>query len=366
MAGQASGGLVLKTFAKISFISYNGRVGKNITIRDIAREAGVSISTVSRVLTGSANVKDAKKKEILRIIEKYDFQPNMLARSLIRTQTMQIGYIVADICNPYYSAVFASCEKSANARGYTLLMMDSFSEQKKEIELLEKLERHQVDAIIMLGGSVDSNQPQTEFKEKLRSVNSRIPVIITGTMDGVDCPRVEINGEAAMQKLMTYLNGCGYKKLAFAGGKNEVSFTAWRRRAFKAELERYALPYYAQFDRPSDYDIDSGYTAACEILNGQEKPDAIIAINDFVAVGILKSLTEHGMKVPDDIGLVSFDNTYIATLLTPNLTSVAYDYDAFGEKIISLAIDRIEGRGTPGISYIDSEVVIRNSCRSLQ
>ena len=166
-------------------------MGKNITIRDIAREAGVSISTVSRVLTGSANVKDEKKKEILRIIEKYDFQPNMLARSLIQTQTMQIGFIVADICNPYYSAVFAACEQSANEHGYTLLMMDSFSEQKKEIELLGKLERQQVDAIIMLGGSVDSNQPQVAFKEKIRSVNGRIPIIITGNMEGVDCPRVE-------------------------------------------------------------------------------------------------------------------------------------------------------------------------------
>ncbi len=339
-------------------------MGKNITIRDIAREAGVSISTVSRVLTGSAKVKEEKKKEILRIIEKYDFQPNLLARSLIQTQTMQIGFIIADICNPYYSAVFASCEKSANARGYTLLMMDSFSEQKKEIELLEKLERHQVDAIIMLGGSVDSNQPQITFKEKIRSVNSRIPVIVAGNMEGLDCPRVEINGERSIKKVMSYLNSCGYKKIAFAGGKNDVAFTAWRREVFKSELAHYSLPYYKEFDQPSDYDVEGGYRAAKEILKCQELPDAIIAINDFAAVGILNSLAEHNLKVPEDIGLVSFDNTYITTLLTPHLTSVDYNYDSFGEQIISLAIDRIEGKETPDITYIESEIVIRNSCRA--
>ncbi len=338
-------------------------MGKNITIRDIAREAGVSISTVSRVLTGSANVREDKKKEILRVIDKYDFQPNMLARSLIQTQTMQIGFIVADICNPYYSAVFAACEKSANGRGYTLLMMDSFSEQKKEIELLEKLERQQVDAIIMLGGSVDSNQEETEFKVKLRSVNSRIPVIMVGTMQGTGCTRIEINGETAMKKLMSYLVSCGYKRIAFAGGKDSVAFTAWRKNVFRQELEHYGLPYCPELDRPSDYNAEEGQRTANEILESGEKPDAIIAINDFAAVGVLRAIAEHGMKVPDDIGLASFDNTYIATLLTPHLTSVDYDYDNFGEKIISLTIDRIEGKETPEVSYVDSEVIVRSSCR---
>ena len=338
-------------------------MGKNITIRDIAREAGVSISTVSRVLNGSANVRDDKKKEILRVIDKYDFQPNMLARSLIQTQTMQIGFIVADICNPYYSAVFAACEKSANERGYTLLMMDSFSEQEKEVELLEKLERHQVDAIIMLGGSVDSNQEETEFKAKLRSVNSRVPVTMVGNMDGTGCSRVEINGETAMKKLMAYLISCGYKRIAFAGGKDSVSFTAWRNEVFRQELERYALPYCPELDRPSDYNTEEGYRTANEILALRDRPDAIIAINDFAAVGVLRAIAEHGMKVPDDIGLASFDNTYIATLLTPQLTSVDYGYDSFGEKIIGVTIDRIEGRETPEVSYVDSEVVVRDSCR---
>ncbi|MCR5622785.1 MAG: LacI family transcriptional regulator [Treponema sp.] len=340
-------------------------MGRNITIRDIAKESGVSISTVSRVLTGNAKVADEKKDKVLRIIQKYDFHPNMLARSLIQTQTMQIGFIVADICNPYYSTVFTSCEKSANAKGYTLLMMDSFSKQEKELELLEKMEGLQVDAIIMLGGSIDSNQAGTGFLERIRVVNSRIPVVAAGGTEGLGCCRIQIDAESAMKKLMDYMVSCGYRKIAFAGGKNEDFFSSWRRDVYRKELERHGLPYLAHLDRQSDYDMEAGYEAATGILAAEERPDAIIAINDLAAIGVLKAISEHGMAVPDDIGLASFDNTYIAPLLTPRLTSVDYGYDAFGEKIISMTIDKIEGKETPEVVYIGSELVVRDSCRSL-
>lgn len=339
-------------------------MGKSITIRDIAKEAGVSISTVSRVLNGSANVKEDKRQDIQRLIDEHDFHPNMLARSLIQTQTMQIGFIIADICNPYYSAVFASCEKAANNYGYTLLLMDSFSEQHKEIELLEKMVSQQVDAIIMLGGSVDSVRTYPAFREKIRSVNSQIPVVVTGHVEDSSCPCINIDAKLAMEKLMEYLNSCGYSKIAFAGGTNGVYFASGLRENFRKLLVRYNLPYYSEFDVQSPkYDEVGGYSVANAILSGKELPDVIICVNDFTAVGVMNALNEKGLRVPEDVGVVSFDDTFISTLVTPKLTSIGYNYPRFGEQIIKLAVDLIEGMDVPSVSLTEPELIIRDSCR---
>jgi len=339
-------------------------MGKAITICDIAKEAGVSISTVSRVLTGNARVKEDKKQRIQEIIDKYDFHPNMLARGLIQTRTMQIGIITADVCNPYYSAMFVSCEQAANALGYTLLLSDSFSERKKEFELLEKMVGQRVDAIILIGGTVDGLVTDTEFAGKVNLITNQIPVIITGRLDGTNCSRVNINGNRAMELVMEYLVSCHYSSIAFAGGSPLVKFTTDLRAAYRKLLNSYGLAYNEAFDVPDlHYDENGGYAAMTQILKEKERPDAVIAVNDFTAVGVMRAISEHHLRIPDDIGVISFDNTYIAPLVTPKLTSVGYNYAEYGRIIIENAIAAIAGDGIPHETLIEPELAIRQSCR---
>jgi len=243
-------------------------MGKAITICDIAREAGVSISTVSRVLTGSARVKEDKKKRISDIIGKYDFHPNLLARGLIRTKTRQIGIITDDVCNPYYSALFVSCERAADALGYTILLSDSFGEREKEFRLLEKMVSQRVDALILIGGLVDGLVTDTEFAERVNLVTNQIPVIVTGRLDGTSCSRVNVDGNRAMELVMEYLTSCRYKKIAFAGGSPAVKFTTDLRAAYRKLLKSYGLAYVPEFDVQNEqYDASGGYEAMSQLLN---------------------------------------------------------------------------------------------------
>lgn len=342
-------------------------MGKVITICDIAKEAGVSISTVSRVLTGNAKVREDKQRRIREIIDKYDFHPNMLARGLIQTRTMQIGIITADVCNPFYSCMFVSCEKAANALGYTLLLSDSFGERDKEFKLLEKMVGQRVDAIILIGGSVDNLITDSEYADKVNLITNQIPVIITGRLDGTNCSRVNIDSDRAMVLVMDYFISCGYKKIAFAGGSPTVKFTTDLRACYHKLLKSYGLEYRQEFDVTNQYyDESGGYAAMCRILEHQEKPDAVIAVNDLTAVGVMRAIAEHHMSVPGDIGVISFDNTYITTLTNPQLTSVGYDYAGYGRIIIENAISALSGDRLSHETLIEPELVIRQSCRILR
>ena len=152
---------------------------KAITIYDIAKEAGVSASTVSRVLTNSANVRKEKKEKVLALIEKYNFKPNALAKGLADTKTRTIGVLAADIRNPYYASLFVACENAARAVNYTVVLCNSLGEMTKEIELLGKLQEQKVDAIIQFGGRVDDLVSNEEYVELINQVMTTIPVVVT-------------------------------------------------------------------------------------------------------------------------------------------------------------------------------------------
>ncbi|MCI5523192.1 MAG: LacI family transcriptional regulator [Spirochaetia bacterium] len=338
---------------------------KSITVVDIAREAGVSVSTVSRVLTGNAKVSESKSIAIKKIIEKYNFHPNALARGLINTKSNMIGILAADIRNPYYSALFVSCENAALERGYNLTLFNSFSDRLKEFELIEKIAQQRVDALILLGGAPDDLVTDTEFADKINIISDSIPVLITGRLDGTNCTRININNQKAMSLVMEYISSHKHlKKVAFAGGSSRVYSTSILRSCYKNLLRQYGLEYIPEFDVQNNrYDDDGGYEAMNTILSNNTVPDVVIAINDFAAVGVMRSINEHNLRIPDDISIISFDDTYISTLVTPHLTSISYNYWAFGETIIENAIRLIDGKEVPPELLIEPKLIIRDSCR---
>ena len=337
-------------------------MAKSITIVDIAREAGVSISTVSRVLTGNAKVSEKKKRAIQELIQKYDFRPNLLARGLITSATHLIGILAADIRNPYYASLFTACEQSANDFGYNMLLCNSFSDRVQEFALLDSLARQRVDAVILLGGAVDSLTTDTEYAEKVRQLSARIPVVITGALADAGCVQVNIDAEQAMALVMQHIaQQPAFQKIAFAGGSHDVIFTAALRAHWKRMLSERGLRYYPELDVTNPhYNENGGYAAMNEILQ-HGKPDVVIAINDFTAVGVMQALREHGLRIPDDIALVSFDDTYLATAVQPQLTSVGYNYMQFGNALVSAAVQLINGIAFPAETLIQPRLIARGS-----
>lgn len=339
---------------------------KTITIYDIAKEAGVSASTVSRVLTNSANVRKEKKERVQALIDKYNFKPNALAKGLSDTKSHLIGIVSADVRNPFYAALYVACENAARQRGYNVLLCNSLGEGTREIEQLHMLKQQRVDAIIQIGGRVDDDVTDKTFSKEVTDIVSTIPMVVSGKIEGVKCYSVVIDAKEASTLLTQHLLQLGHRKIALVGGRLDVFSTKIKYDTYKEILEKNNIEFREEYIVNGRYDSETGYSGVKKLLGLKEIPTAIIAINDFAAAGVVRGLTELGFKVPEDISVVSYDNTYIADLLTPKLTSIDYDYETFGKKLIDVAIKAAEGEEVSSINPITPHLVVRESSTALR
>lgn len=337
-----------------------------ITIYDIAREAEVSVSTVSRVLTNSANVKQEKREKIQALIDKYNFKPNAMAKGLSYTKRNIIGIIAADVRNVYYANVFVSCEMAAREAGYTVLLCNSFGEKANEKELLEMLYEERVGCIIQLGGMVDDLVSDMEYVEKVNMIINNIPMVVTGKLDGTMCYQVQIDAMKAVDLIMEHLIDLGHKSIALVGGRLDVQSTFEKLQRYKQVLKNYRLDYHEEYIKTGGYDYETGYEKTNELLKFPKPPTAIIAINDYAAAGIMRSIAEHGLRVPEDISVVSYDNTDVTKILTPRLTSIDYDYEKYGKTLVETALAAIEMKPIPRIQLLTPRLVIRESTTTVK
>lgn len=346
----------------VTMISQKTGENKPITIYDIAKEAGVSPSTVSRVLTNSANVRSEKRDKVLALIEKYNFKPNALAKGLADTKTRTIGVLAADIRNPYYASLYVAIEKAARETEYTVVLVNSLGDTDTERELLGKLLEQRVDAIIQLGGRADDLVSNEKYVELINQVMSTTPVIVTGKLDGTRCNTVRLDSMQAMELLMEHLLELGHEKIALIGGRRDVLATFEKIQRYKQILSFKKIEFDPELiAEDTGYDFESGYQAMKEMLIAGKKPTAVIAINDFSAMGIMKALEENGLNIPEDVSVVSYDNTYMAEMAMPPLTSVDYNYNEYGKKLIDTAVGVIEGKKINKMRMVNPTLVVRGS-----
>lgn len=334
---------------------------KVITIYDIAKEAGVSPSTVSRVLTNNANVRSDKKEKIQAIIDKYNFKPNALARGLSDTKTKIIGIVTADVRNPFYASVFVAVEEVARKAGYTVLLGNSLGDFQREVEEVTTLKQQQVDAIIQFGGSVDALITNDEYAKFIKPIAATTPLIVSGKLDGVNCYQVRIDAHEASALLTEHLIQLGHKRIALVGGRMDVTSTHEKYDTYRHLIKQHGIEYKAEYIINGGYDHETGYNGMKKLLGLKEIPTAVIAINDFCATGILRALSEVGLNAPTDISVVSYDNTYMAEFSNPKLTSIDYDYETFGKKLIDTAIKTINKEEMPTLQTITPHLVVRES-----
>lgn len=333
---------------------------KEITIYDIAREAEVSPATVSRVLSGRANVRADKKQRVLELVEKYQFQPNAFARGLAETKSRIIGIMVSDIRNPYYAEMFASCEKAAMNMGYSTLLCNSMNSFDTEVQLLRQLKTHRVDAVIQLGGHVDAATSDIAYVEQVNQLMKTTPMVTTGRLDGARCKSVRIDSMKSMELQMEHLLGLGHRRIAIVGGNIHVLATYEKLLQYRKMLTEAGIPYDPDIvTTAGEYTMQYGYTEMNRLLSLHKKLTAVIAINDFTAAGVMQCLYEHGIRVPEDISLVSYDNTYIAQTTFPGLTTIDYNYEEYGKLLIQAAIGNTD-EGLP-LKVVNPVLVVRKS-----
>lgn len=335
---------------------------REITIYDIAKEAGVSASTVSRVLRNNVKVSETKRERVLALVEKYNFKPNTFARGLSDTKSRTIGILAADVRNPYYASMFIACEQAARKEDYSVTLYNFLGDMELEEELLGKLQEQRVDAIILLGGHEDELVANMEYVEVINSVMASVPVVITGKLDGTQCCMVRIDNMHSMDLLMNHLLDQGHEKIAILGGRMNVLSTFEKVLRYKQILRENGIPFEAELiGQAGKYDCESGYQEMNHLFEKNLIPTAVIAINDFAAIGIIRSIHEHGLKIPGDISIVSYDNTYMAETSVPKLTSIDYNYEEYGKKLIQTAIGLIDGKSFSRLQNVAPVLIVRES-----
>ncbi len=333
-----------------------------VTIKDIAKSAGVSTATVSNVLTQKKYVSSELEQRVYRAIEELGYRPNLYARSLKTNRSYTIGVHVPDIVNPFFSTSVKTIQKEANERGYQIMLYDSDSEAKTEEQNVDSMLSAHVDGIISIA-------PRMELSRLFEMVE--VPLVI------MDRPPVETDRNVAFiyadnyrgaASVADYLVGKGYERfICLAGPVGLVSNAQSRVNGFMDTLARHGVSP-AQCDiRHGDFTFESGYELMKQVLESYDpapKPAVAFVGSDFMAWGAMEALKEKKVKIPRDMGVVGYDNIYYSSFLYPPLTTVENPSRDMALNAIRLLLDAVEDlRSLAGISVtLRSTLIVRKSC----
>ncbi|WP_256761966.1 LacI family DNA-binding transcriptional regulator [Cohnella sp. WQ 127256] len=335
---------------------------KQITIYDIADEAKVSVATVSRVLNGTAPVKVSTRAKIEALIHKYQFQPNALARSLLSKETGIIGFIQPDITNPFFPEVFTGAEQEARESGHTFFLSNTIGDYSKESEYLNIMQEKRVDGIIFLGGRINLKDCDPCLVQEVVEHAKKIPIVlVNGNLRNTDLPRVVTDEYAGTVLAVRHLIELGHTQIGFIGGQCQTTTTSIKIRAFRKTLRDEGLQVKEDWILPDHFSMDSGRQQMQKLLAMSEKPTAVCCVNDYTAIGAIKAVVENGLKVPDDISIVGFDDIQLAHHVIPELTTVSQQAYELGRTAVKVLRQLMNKGKVKKLTTLEPQLVIRQS-----
>ena len=312
----------------------------NITIYDVAREANVSMATVSRVVNGNPNVKPATRKKVSEVIERLGYRPNAVARGLASKKTTTVGVIIPDISNIFYAELARGIEDIATMYKYNIILSNSDENKEKEFHLLNTMLGKQVDGIVFMGSHITQDHVK-EFK------NSPAPIVLAGSIeegDGHEIPSVNIDYEAAAFDAVSMFADKGHKRIAFVVGNMSEPINQKKLAGYKRGLEAVNLPFdESLIVEGEDYTYDSGIECFDKLVEEAEKPTAIIVGADEMALGIVHAAQDNGTNVPEHFEVISFDNTRLTLMVRPQITTVVqplYDIGAVAMRLLTKLMNK--------------------------
>lgn len=269
-----------------------------------------------------------------------------------------------DITNPFFSTIFIETEKYALNRGYTIILGNSMGNHEIESRLLRMLTEKQVDTIVFMGGRVNHVKTNPSYAAEMNQILQSTPlVLVNGKMTGVDCYNIVTDEEKGLSDLLEYLISLGHVKIGLLGGRQGVTASLIKYDTFTRVLKKHRLPVNSSWILHSGYSIESGVKVMNELLAQDEIPTAVIGINDYVAVGMVKTLQAHSIRIPEDISVAGFDGSYISEVTIPQLTTVSQNYEEVGKAIIDTIIAIMNNDPADKLKKIGTKLMIRGSCR---
>lgn len=326
------------------------------TIRDVAKQAGVSIATVSRVINRKGHpVASETRARVLAAVQSLDFRPSAVAKSLSKRTAQTIGLVIPDISNPYYAEVVRGIQDGAEEAGYTAILRNTDRSERKVVEAVGLFRERMADGIIFVGGEL----PDADLEAAL----GRMPIkgIVIGRQH-VDLPSVQIDNIAAAADAVRHLTSLDRSRIAFLSGPKGSHTMEDRHLGFLRGVEQHERvldEHLVSWGAPT---VEDGFERTEAMLAMPEaRCDAIIAANDQLAMGAIRAVELSGRRVPEDVAIVGFDNTRLAAYYSPPLTTIDVPRYQIGDLAIRLLLDSLAGREVPRVSWLATRLIVRAS-----
>lgn len=335
-----------------------------MTMKDIARELGISVSTVSRALKDSPRISAERRAMIQQYAREHNFTPNMLAESLRHSKVQPIkliGVIIPEFTHFYFSSVLAGIEEEASARGYLIMVAQSGESYEREVRICQSFYENKVCGII-----VSQAKDTHRYDHFERLMEAGVPLVFYDRIcTGVNASRVVVDDYMGAFNAVTHLIETGCKRIAFYGSTPTLEISKNRFNGYKDALLKHGLKFDESITRICDNRADAEAITP-ELLQGDNIPDGFFAVNDDTAIGILYTAKRMGFRVPDDISICGFTNGQRAVACDPMLTTVEQRGVKVGEEAADILIDQVEGilpRDKTERRVVRTRLVIRGTTR---
>lgn len=330
----------------------------NITIYDVAREANVSMATVSRVVNGNPNVKPATRKKVLNTIERLGYRPNAVARGLASKKTTTVGVIIPDISSIFFSELARGIDDIATMYKYNIILSNSDQNKDKELRLINNMFEKQVDGLIYMGDKITE-----EHVQQLKT--SPVPVALAATIDATETiPSVNIDYKQAAYEATSMLMENGTSHPIYVSGNDDSEVGNKKYDGFTEAIKDKNKEVNEEYVFEIAYSYQAGVKLVEDILKIKDYPKAIFAATDEIALGLIHGLQDNGLKVPEDVEVFGFDNTRLATMVRPTLTTVVqpmYDIGAVAMRLLTKYMNKetVEEQNV----VLPHQIVERNSTK---
>jgi len=309
-------------------------------MRDVAREAGVSVNTVSRALAGKPDVSPKTRAKVLAVARRLGYRPNKLARGLRSNKTFTIGVIVTDIANPFFAELVKGVEEAARQNGYSILLEDTSEDPEKEATAIQVMLAERVDGLLIT--------PVQSARDTLEEVlESEFPTVLMGRyFPDLKIPYVVTDDVRGAILATKHLIDLGHRNIAHVGGPLHISSAQDRLSGYRQTLQAYGIPIREEYVLTGAVTLEDGYEAGKELLKLKPLPTAVFAYSDFVAIGLMQSLLDEGLCIPDDVSLIGYDNIIFSAYTRVPLTTVEISKRDLGREAVKLLLRLLKSGST--------------------
>ena len=329
---------------------------KAATLKQVAQAAGVSVATVSRHLNGSLDLPRETAERIAGVIRDMEYKPNPHARTLSRGRSETIGLVVPDIANPFFAQLAASVEAAADASGLGLVLGATLNRPHRELDYIERFWRSRVDGLLFLTNHADDGSLANAIN-KVGCV-----VLLDEDVVGAAVPKIFCDNEHGGHLAARHLIEAGHRRIAFIGGPAQVSSSIERRRGYLTALREAGIHNSSSMQIHGAYTVEHGRAAMRSLIADPRRPTAVFASSDEIATGCLEVLRDAGLRVPEDLSIVGFDDVGPLHLFNPPLTAVRQPVELLGRRGVELIVSQTQGNAPAAtIERLPVELVVRSS-----